>query len=196
MKKFFSLVLFMAIYVCAYAGPFGLSMGMTLEELTAACTEEPEYIADDRYYIQPKKSHPLFDGYVAWVSETDGLYYIKGISREIKTANYGTEIKQEFSKILSPLEKKYGKFKKIDKLSSDTIWKYSGDWMHSIADGARIYEAHWESSEQNLENFEGLISIAIGIKTNATYITDKAYIWIEYGFINAISGFENLDDVL
>ena len=48
------------------------------------------------------------------------LYYIKGISREIKTTDYGTEVKQEFSKLLSPLEKKYGKFKKVDKLSKDT----------------------------------------------------------------------------
>ena len=196
MKKLCILFILFFIPVAIFAGPFGLRMGMNLEELAEACIEEPEYIADDRYYIQPKKSHPLFDGYVVWVSEANGLYYIKGISREIKTTDYGTEVKQEFSKLLSPLEKKYGKFKKIDKLSGDTLWKDSGDWMRAIADGARIYEAHWESTEENVETFEGLISIAIGIKTRATYINNEAYIWIEYGFLNAIDGFNNLDDVL
>ena len=198
MKKLCILFILFFIPVTIFAGPFGLKMGMSLEELTEACTEEPEYIADDRYYIQPKKSHPLFDGYVAWVSETNGLYYRKGISREIKTTDYGTEVKQEFSKLLSPLEKKYGKFKKVDKLSKDTpsYRRSDKDWMWTIADGSRIYEAHWEASEENMENFEGLISIAIGIKTRATYISNEAYIWIEYGFLNAIDGFDNLDDVL
>ena len=99
--------------VSVFTGPFGFSMGMTLDEITVACNgAEPKYIGDDRYYVQPAKSHPLFDGYVVWVSETSGLYYIKGISKEIKTTDYGTEVKQEFSKLLSPLERKYGKFKK------------------------------------------------------------------------------------
>ena len=198
MKKLCILFILFFIPVAIFAGPFGLRMGMNLEELAEACTEEPEYIADDRYYIQPKKSHPLFDGYVAWVSETNGLYYIKGISREIKTNDYGTEVKQEFSKLLSPLEKKYGKFKRVDKLSKDTpsYRRSDKDWMWTIADGSRTYEAHWEATEENVETFEGLISIAIGIKTRATYISNEAYIWIEYGFLNAIDGFDNLDDVL
>ena len=112
MKKLCILFILFFIPVAIFAGPFGLRMGMNLEELAEACIEEPEYIADDRYYIQPKKSHPLFDGYVVWVSEANGLYYIKGISREIKTTDYGTEVKQEFSKLLSPLEKKIWQIQK------------------------------------------------------------------------------------
>lgn len=198
MKKLCILFILFFIPVTIFAGPFGLRMGMNLEELAEACTEEPEYIADDRYYIQPKKSHPLFDGYVAWVSETNGLYYIKGISREIKTTDYGTEVKQEFSNLLYPLEKKYGSFKKVDKLSKDTpsYRRSDKDWMWTIADGSRTYEAHWKASKENVENFEGLISIAIGIITRATYISNEAFIWIEYGFLNAIDSFDNLDDVL
>ena len=198
MKKIISFVLLMFICTSVFAGPFGLKMGMTLEDVASICTEEPEYIADDRYFIQPQKSHPLFEGYVAWISENNGLYYIKGISRNIQTTDYGTEVKQEFSKLLSPLEKKYGKFKQIDKLSKDTpsYKRTDKDWMWTIADGSRTYEAHWEATEDNYEKYEGLISIAIGIKTEATYVINKAYIWIEYGFINAINGFDELDDVL
>ena len=184
--------------VSVFAGPFGFSMGMTLDEITVACNgAEPKYIGDDRYYVQPAKSHPLFDGYVVWVSETSGLYYIKGISKEIKTTDYGTEVKQEFSKLLSPLERKYGKFKKTDKIEKDTLWHNEQYWMRAIANGARTYEATWiASSEDSIEKFDGLVTIAIGIKTRETYITDEAYIWIEYGFLNQVDAFAELDDVL
>ncbi len=201
MKKLISI--FTLLFICSlsvFAGPFGLDMGMTLEEVAEACGGiEPEYISDDRYYIQPVKSHPLFEGYVVWISETEGLYYIKGISREIQANSYGTEVKQEFARLLSPLERKYGKFAKIDEIVSDDVLPYKlkqDSWMLTIAEGSRICEAYWSADEDNFEKFGGLTTISIGIRTQATYITDKAYIWIEYGFANAADGFDNLDDVL
>lgn len=100
---------FLSIF-STFAGPFGLKMGMSLSEVAEACGgETPEYIADDRYIIHPVKSHPLFEGYVAWIGEKNGLYYIKGISREIQATGYGAEIKQDFERLLSPLEKKVWK---------------------------------------------------------------------------------------
>lgn len=183
--------------VSVFAGPFGFSMGMTLDAIAFACDgTEPKHIADDRYYVQPAKSHPLFDGYVVWVSETKGLYYIKGISKEIKTTDYGTEVKQEFSKLLSSLERKYGKFKKIDKVDKNNLWHEEKYWMHAIANGARSYEAEWIASEDSIEKFDGLVTIAVGVKTRKTFITDEAYIWIEYGFLNQSDAFDELDDVL
>lgn len=197
MKKLLSI--FTLLFICSFfvcAGPFGLNMGMTLEDVTKACGgNEPKYISDDRYYIQPVKSHPLFEDFVVWISKTEGLYYIKGISREIQANSYGTEVKQEFAKLLSPLERKYGKFSKVDKISSDTIFQDEKYWMAAVAEGSRTYEANW-SDEDNFEKFDGLTTISVGVKTQATYITDKAYIWIEYGFANAIDGFDDLDDVL
>lgn len=196
-KRILFLLGFFLLMSTAFAGPFGFSMGMTLDEIALACDgTEPKYIADDRYYVQPTKSHPLFDGYVVWVSETKGLYYIKGISKEIKTTGYGTEVKQEFSKLLSPLERKYGKFKKIDKIDKDTLWDKEEYWMSAIAKGARTYEAEWIASEDSIIKFDGLVTIAVGVKTRETYITNEAYIWIEYGFLNQSDAFDALDDVL
>ena len=198
MKKIFSIFTF--LFICSlsvFAGPFGLDMGMTLEEVAEACGEnEPEYISDDRYYIQPVKSHPLFFFFFVWISEAEGLYYIKGISREIQANSYGTEVKQEFARLLSPLERKYGKFAKIDKISKDSLFQDEKYWMTAVAEGSRTFEAHWSDGEDASEKFGGLTTISIGIRTQATYITNKAYIWIEYGFVNAVKGFDNLDDVL
>ena len=201
MKKLISIFTLLFICtLCIFAGPFGLDMGMTLDEVAQACGGiEPEYISDDRYYIQPVKSHPLFEGYVVWVGETEGLYYIKGISHEILTNDYGTEVKQEFAKLVSPLERKYGNFEIIDEIVSDDVLPYKlkqDRWMLTIAEGSRICEAHWVTDEDNFEKFNGLMTISVGVKTEATYITSKAYIWIEYGFANAVDGFDNLDDVL
>lgn len=201
MKKLISIFTLLFVFsLSVFAGPFGLDMGMTIEDVTKACGgNEPEYISDDRYYIQPVKSHPLFEGYVVWISETEGLYYIKGISREIPANSYGTEVKQEFARLLSPLERKYGKFEIIDEIVSDDVLPYKlkqDSWMLTIAEGSRICEAHWSTDEEKFEKFDGLITISIGVKTEATYITSKAYIWIEYGFENAIEGFNALDDVL
>lgn len=198
MKKLISIFTLLFFYsLSVFAGPFGLDMGMTIEDVTKACGgNEPEYISDDRYYIQPVKSHPLFEGYVVWISETKGLYYIKGISREIQTNDYGTEVKQEFARLLSPLERKYGTFAKIDKISKDSLFQDEKYWMRALAEGSRTFEAHWSDGEDDSEKFGGLTTISIGIRTQATYITDKAYICIEYGFANAVSAFDNLDDVL
>lgn len=198
MKKLISIFTLLFVYsFSVFAGPFGLDMGMTLEEVAEACGEnEPKYISDDRYYIQPVKSHPLFEGYVVWISEAEGLYYIKGISREIQANSYGTEVKQEFARLLSPLERKYGTFAKIDKISKDSLFQDEKYWMTAVAEGSRTFEAHWSDGEDASEKFGGLTTISIGIRTQATYITDKAYIWIEYGFANATDGFDNLDDVL
>lgn len=68
--------------------------------------------------------------------------------------------------------------------------------MTAVAEGSRTFEAHWSDGEDASGKFGGLTTISIGIRTQATYITNKAYIWIEYGFANATDGFDNLNDVL
>ena len=50
------------------SGPFGFDIGMTYDEVKAACNgEEPQHIGDDRYYVKPIKSHPSFDRYIVWI---------------------------------------------------------------------------------------------------------------------------------
>ena len=55
-------------------GPFGIDIGMTYEDVKKACNgKEPELIGDDRYFIEPVNSHPLFDKYIAWISKKYGF---------------------------------------------------------------------------------------------------------------------------
>ena len=103
------------------------------------------------------------------------------------------EVKNRFNDLLASLEKKYGKFKMTDTVKSDYYLKDNRDWMYAMRDGARTYQANWNATEDNYKDFNGIMSIAIGIK--ADYST-SAYIWIEYAFLNAFDAEQEKDDVL
>lgn len=181
------------------SGPFGFSIGMTYDEVKAACNGvEPEHIRDDRYYVKPIKSHPLFEKYVIWISKKYGVYYVKGISDSIQTSEDGTEVIQKFDNILYVLEKKYGKFQMVDSIKSDYPNKEKDKWMESIKDGARTYRAYWESYYYETDDisFDGLDGIIIGIDNMYKYSSTDAYIWIEYEFENYTDSKALLDDVL
>ena len=60
MKKIFLILIFGIISSFLYAAPFGLKMGMTLDEIAEQCEEEPEYVKDDIYMILPIKKHHGF----------------------------------------------------------------------------------------------------------------------------------------
>ena len=193
MKRYFCLFLLFFSSAFIYAGPFGLSMGMNLSEIKKACGgKRPQHIEDDRYFIKPVKSHPLFKGYTVCVNDKVGLYCIRGESEEFYSNDYGLELKEEMSKIIVPLEKKYGPAKIIDTFDTNSIWKGNDNWMRALADGARRYEAVWHFDEVE----DGLVYLAVGARTKATYKTNEPYIWIEYKFENHSDGFEDFDDVL
>ncbi len=175
-------------------GPFGFDIGMTYEEVKLACNgREPEHISDDRYYVKPKKSHPRFEKYIVWISDVYGLYYIKAISGDIYSSDYGTELKKEFNNILSPLEKKYGSFEKTDTLKSDSLWKDEQYWTQALKDGARTYSANWYVTKDNYQNYDGLLAIGLGATATST---SKTQIWLEYDFLNRTAAEEALNDVL
>ena len=175
-------------------GAFGFDIGMTYEEVKEACGgSEPEHIADDRYYVKPKKAHPLFEKYIVWINDSVGLYYIKGISRNINTTSYGTEVKNKFKDLLSSLEKKYGKFEMTDTIKEDYYFKDEQYWMTALRDGARTYKANWTATKENYKNFNGIMNISTG--TEAYYST-SANIWIEYAFINYFDAQESVNDAL
>lgn len=177
------------------SGPFGFDIGMSYEEVISACGgNKLEHISDDRYYAKPKKSHPLFEKYIVWISREYGLYYVKAISYDIHASNYGTEVKNRFRDILNPLESKYGTFKKNDTVDNDYILNEEQYWMRALKEGARTYNASWYTDEP--ENYNGLESIGLGIKCSNKYSTDEAFIWLEYGFSNNDIAQEALDDVL
>lgn len=147
MKKLFLLLILLSAPILLFSAPFGLSMGMTLDDLAEACDgAEPIHIEDDCYYVFPVKKHPLFKHYVAFVDDDEGLYLIRAVSDDISTNRYGTEIQNTFAEIKERVSKTYGRPRIIDEIASDTLWKDDKYWLKALAEGSRTYAAIWKSS--------------------------------------------------
>ncbi len=196
MKKIiFPILMFTFIVSTAFAGPFGLSKGMSVGEISKLSEKGYEPASpdnNDRYLFVPKKKHELFKIYIAFIDEEKGLYAIKAVSDEIKTNDYGTELKNVFSDMTDRLSKIYGTPKIIDELSSDYSFKDDRYWMFSLQQGARTLAAAWIKGEKGTNLPEELDNVAITVKADHR----DGYLIIEYYFSNSAEVQEKQDDVL
>ena len=131
MRKFTLLVLTAILSFCVYAAPFGLKMGMTIDEIAEQCEEEPSHLKGDAYIIEPVKKHPLFKYYGVYVNKENGLYQIRAMSDEIKCNKYGAEIKNAFSNMKDRIAKTYGRPKVTDKvdMALSSIYQKDDYWF-------------------------------------------------------------------
>ena len=83
MKKLVLLVVSFLMANILFADPFGLEMGMTLEEIKKKCgSSNVECIDGDGYKIKPPKPSFYFDHlYGAFVDDTFGLYALSGVTK-------------------------------------------------------------------------------------------------------------------
>ncbi|MBR3654246.1 MAG: hypothetical protein IKN62_02285 [Elusimicrobia bacterium] len=196
MKKIiFPILMLTFIASTTFAGPFGLSKGMSVEEISKLSEKGYEPTSpdnDDRYLFVPKKKHEVFKIYIAFIDQEKGLYSIRAVSEEIKTNDYGTELKNVFSDMVDRLSKIYGKPKIIDKINSDSHFKEDKHWMYTLGQGARTLAAGWIKGEKDTNLPEELDSVAISVK--ADY--HDGYLILEYNFSNSAEIEEKQDDVL
>jgi len=175
-KKLFSFVWVLLAVIPVFAGPFGLEMGMSLDEVTAVCGQAPEEANGNFYKVIPPKPHPDFDIYVVEISPTYGVHFIKAIGKTITTSVYGDEIKNTFTKLVGSLDKTYGKGTVYDFLRSGSIWDEPNYWMMGLLKQERYLMAYWEKDTG--EPFPGNIrNIGLGTKALST---ESGYISLEY----------------
>ena len=75
MKRFVLLAVLFLMATMLFAGPFGLEMGMTLDEIKAKCgSSKVKCIEGDVYDIRPPKPSEFFSLYCAFVDDAFGLY--------------------------------------------------------------------------------------------------------------------------
>lgn len=145
------------------------------------------------FFHFPVKAHPFFKQYIVFIDKEKGLYRIKVISDEIKTNEYGSELKQAFSDISKRVSEIYGKEKLIDKTSSDSIFlKDDSYWVKTINEGSREYGAVWNAPKKK-KNKNNLDNIYM-------YVTTQSYpqigwIVLEYNFSNLKLIQKSQDDV-
>ena len=191
MKKLFFTLIFGLLSTFIYAAPFGLKMGMTIDEIAEQCEEEPSFIEDDIYWIKPIKSHPIFSYYAVYVSEKTGLYQIRAISDSVTCNKYGTEIQNAFNSVKDRISKTYGKPRIINKVDSTISSFLQKDeyWFQTLKDGARQLSAIWGEKTELTDN---LISVALDCVAD-NY--EDAHLVLYYYFTNSTSVEDEQDSV-
>lgn len=145
MKKIFIGLIFALIPISIFAAPFGLAIGMTIDEIAGQCEEAPIFVQNDIYLIKPIKSHPIFEVYAVYVNEKSGLYQIRAASEPITTNKYGTELQNAFNSVKDRIAKTYGKPKINSKIDSNISSLYQNDeyWFYTLREGSRELSAVW-----------------------------------------------------
>lgn len=137
-KKILCAAVLLPFALAAFAGPFGLEMGMTLKQVEQACGgRKAVHIGDIRYYIKPEKTHPSFSEYIAWISPTEGLCFIRANSEEIYLDPTVVTVRNVFYRAEGALSKSYGKSILTDELPS---WTAS---LYGLQSGTSRLDAHW-----------------------------------------------------
>jgi hypothetical protein len=194
MKKFY-LSLILILCICSvFAAPFGLKMGMTIEEIEKQCEEKPEFLKDDMYLVKPIKKHPLFSDYVVYVDEEKGLYQIRAISDSVKCNKYGTEIQNKFNSVKDRISKVYGEPEIIDKVDSNisSLMQRDEYWFDTLQDGSRQLTAVW--GEEN-KLADDLINIFLDCISDSPSYDEKAHLILVYYFVNVTSVEDDQDSV-
>ena len=195
MKKLFLVLLFGFVLTIIYAAPFGLKMGMTLDEIAEQCEEEPFFVKDDIYLVKPIKRHPLFSYYAVYVSEKTGLYQIRAISESVTCNDYGTEIQNEFNGVKDRIAKTYGKPRIINKVDSSLsdYMKQDRNWFYNLRNGARQLSAIWGEKIELADNLSSVVLDCVA--DNKVFHYEDAHLVLYYYFRNAHSVEDEQDDV-
>lgn len=157
MKKILLILLFSFLLpLSIFAAPFGLKMGMTIEQIADECEEEPQHVKDDIYMVIPKKRHPVFEYYAVYVNEKTGLYQIRAISEPISTNKYGTDLQNAFNNVKDRIAKTYGKPKIYDSVDKSISSFLQNDdyWFYTLREGSRELSAAWGKNTQLADNLE------------------------------------------
>ncbi len=184
MKKIiFTILMFTFSFSSAFAGPFGLSKGMSVEQISKLSEKgfEPERVSDDMYFFIPKNKIEIFKAYVAYVDEKKGLYRINAISEGINTSAYGIELKNLFNVMVQGLSKTYGTPEITDTIKEDYEFKEGRYWFRSLQDEARELSATWKKGEKGTTLPKELDSISMYVSANFLY----GLINLDYYFSNS-----------
>ena len=143
-KKIVLCALMATLTAAAFAGPFGLEMGMTLDEVAVSCGgRQPVSYGGDLYLVEPSEVHPAFCVYMVRVSEIEGLYFVLASSEKTVSVMTGEIIRSRFASLKDTLCLTYGNCCVIDELVEGSAFQKESEWMVALAAGERKLQAVW-----------------------------------------------------
>jgi hypothetical protein len=178
MKKLFLITIGILLAATTWAGPFGIDMGMTIDQVKAVTTSGPIELNPGVWEIKPKKTHPDIETYLIYYHEGFGVTGVRAISKDIISSSYGTELKSRVEAIAGSLSTIYGKpTKEFDFVPRGALWNEAHEYMMSLRMDERNYIKFWDDvTKENITN--------IMLKASATSRT-KGYYILDYIFANS-----------
>jgi len=164
-------------------GPFGISFGMTLEQIRKISKTKPQNVENDGWYvITPPNTHRLFEKYLIQIHPTHGVYHIAAVSRTITTTGHGTELISQFDNIVSMLEKTYGNYLKRNHLNPESTLNRSQYFMYTLKRGDRELKAFWdrEKGSRMPDNMARIV-----LSAEATEFGENGFLALGYSSIYA-----------
>jgi hypothetical protein len=121
-------------------GPFGLTLGMKIEDVGGARPlEKPGFYE----VAAPPKPHPDFESVVLIAYPETGICLVRGIGRTIEGDGSGGQIRAKVDGLAAALSTKYGKSAKLDDCSGGDIQCSNEFWMMTLDGGDRAYVYKW-----------------------------------------------------
>lgn len=159
------------------AEPFGLSMGMKLEQIEG----DSQKVKQGMYLVEKVPlPHSAFTSYCLRIGPQNGLSWISAFGREIHTNHFGTQLISVFEDMRGRLEDVYGNCKVINQLVEGSALDSEKDFMNSLNEQERMLTAAWRKEDgANLDVdlvYVGLVAHAKNSRTG--------FISVDYKFIN------------
>jgi len=181
MTKILVTVILVVASFSAVAGPFGLSKGMTLEEVK----KYGAFVSGDSPFTYTAKTlsngHPDFEAYSIILTPQQGLCKILAAGKDVKTSSFGSELKEKHNDLVKALSNKYGSpGNNFDFLRAGSNWKDPQDWMMALLKKERTLASYWSPPERtNLPDSVLSIQLEAAASSGST-----GYIRLGYEFDN------------
>ncbi|AEC03037.1 hypothetical protein [Parasphaerochaeta coccoides] len=156
-KRLFVLMVFLGVScVVLFAGPFGIDMKMSLEDLeNAGFFPEVDEIRTvyTWYSVFPSKPHDLFEQYFVAVDDEYGVCKIVAVGKDIETSTYGENVIDAFERVEKGVSWTYGEVDVVfDYLDYESVWNEPEDWMYGLYYEERTLLAFWEPTLDDIDN--------------------------------------------
>lgn len=177
--KMFLIAALAFVSIGASAGPFGLSKGMSVEQVK----KHTPYLDWGPYKFKSGTlagGHKYFSNYLMTVTPQEGLCSVTGTGTEIVDP-YGKQLQEQFRELSSILSAKYGAPTAVtDQVNPNLAWSEPRNWTFSLSKGERMLKAAWNQSLP-----ESLASITLEVRNlGHSYTADRGYLQLQYEFDN------------
>lgn len=175
-----TLIVIGSVFGQPFEGPFGLKMGLSLEELQAI---DPQIeMSSETTYTMTNVPNPnsKIEFYVVKVSPTTGLSFITAATKDITTNGYGIEVKREFISIRDAVNEKYGECVEFDGCLPGSRYKNLGDAMKGLLMEEYILLANWPKAK-GTKLINNIANIQLQAKARSE---SSGYVILSYWFDN------------